>query len=65
MKYASALTYHTIGCFLKKQLQEGRLLDAFSSHKDALVLEFKTSQKGLFQLVIQFMDGHIYFLNPS
>lgn len=65
MKYASALTYHTIGCFLKKQLQEGRLLDAFSSHKDALVLEFKTSQKRLFQLVIQFMDGHIYFLNPS
>lgn len=65
MKYASALTYQIIGCFLKKQLLGGRLLDAFSSHKDALLLEFKTEQKGIFQLHIQFMDGHIYFINPA
>ena len=65
MQYASALTYQIIGCYLKKHLQGGILLDAFSSHKDALVLEFKTQENGLFQLLIQLVDGNIYFLKPA
>ena len=64
MQYASALTYQIIGCYLKKHLEGGFLQDAFSSHKDALVLEFKTQKNGLFQLFIQFVDGNIYFLRP-
>ncbi|MFM7764482.1 MAG: NFACT RNA binding domain-containing protein [Sphingomonadales bacterium] len=65
MQYASALTYQIIGCFLKQQLQGARLIDAFSSHKDALLLVFKTADKRIFQLLMQFVDGNLYFLNPE
>ena len=65
MQYASALTYQIIGCYLKQQLQGARLIDAFSSHKDALLLIFKTADKRVFQLLLQFVDGNLYFLNPE
>jgi predicted ribosome quality control (RQC) complex YloA/Tae2 family protein len=65
MQYASALTYQIIGCYLKHKLQGGVLTDAFSIHKDGLILEFKTSEKTNFQWMIQFVDGIIYFLKPD
>jgi predicted ribosome quality control (RQC) complex YloA/Tae2 family protein len=65
MQYASALTYQIIGCYLKQHLQGCVLTDAFSIHKDALILEFKTSEKSIFQCIIQFVDGNIYFLKPE
>lgn len=65
MQYASALTYQIIGCYLKQHLQGAKLLDAFSMHKDALVLEFKTTDKHIFQLLIQFVDGKVFFLKPD
>jgi predicted ribosome quality control (RQC) complex YloA/Tae2 family protein len=65
MLYPSALTYQIIGCYLKQQLLGAQLQDVFSSHKEALVLDFKTPDKRLFQLLIQFVDGHLYFINPE
>jgi predicted ribosome quality control (RQC) complex YloA/Tae2 family protein len=65
MLYSSALTYQIIGCYLKQQLQGARLQDAFSSHKEALTLHFKKPNKQFFQLLIQFVDGHLYFIHPE
>jgi len=65
MHYSSALTYQIIGCYLKQYLCGGKLTDAFSTHKDALILEFKTADKNVFQCLIQFVDGNIYFIKPA
>ncbi|MBM3399086.1 MAG: DUF814 domain-containing protein [Bacteroidetes bacterium] len=65
MPYASALIYQIIGCYLKQHLQGAMLINAFSSHKDALLLVFKTTEKQIFQLLMQFVDGNLFFLNPE
>jgi predicted ribosome quality control (RQC) complex YloA/Tae2 family protein len=65
MQYSSALTFQIIGCYLRQCLSGGILTDAFSTHKDALILEFKTVEKTVFQCLIQFVDGNIYFIKPT
>ncbi len=65
MQYSSALTYQIIGCYLKQILHDSTLTNAYSTHKDALILEFKLLDRTLFQCMIQFVEGNIYFLKPD